>query len=58
MPIMVWGMIVFPGMQLSTCQHETLQLVSFLMHVLGKSLTRMPVIVWGMAVAGECSGFT
>ena len=45
MPIMVWGMIVFPGMQLSTCQHETLQLVSFLMHVLGKSLTRMPVIV-------------
>ena len=35
------------GMQLSTCQRETLKLVSFPMHVCEKSPTRMPVMVWG-----------
>merc|ERR1719230_651176 len=50
--------ISFSNVYASTCQYEALKYVSFPVQMLGKSFKMMPVMVWGMLVAGKSYGAT
>merc|ERR1719168_295595 len=52
-PLWKYLAISFSNVYASTCQYEALKYVSFPVQMLGKSFKMMPVMVWGMAVAGK-----
>lgn len=52
-PLWKYGAISFSNVYASTCQYEALKYVSFPVQMLGKSFKMMPVMVWGMIVAGK-----
>merc|ERR1719271_1819324 len=52
-PLWKYLAISFSNVYASTCQYEALKFVSFPVQMLGKSFKMMPVMLWGMAVAGK-----
>jgi len=50
--------ISFSNVGASTCQYEALKYVSFPVQMLGKSSKMMPVMAWGMAIAGKSYSWT
>jgi len=57
-PLWKYLAISFSNVYASTCQYEALKYVSFPVQMLGKSFKMMPVMVWGMLVAGKSYGAT
>merc|ERR1719299_356480 len=57
-PLWKYLAISFSNVYASTCQYEALKYVSFPVQMLGKSFKMMPVMVWGMAIAGKSYSWT
>ena len=55
-PLWKYLAISFSNVYASTCQYEALKYVSFPVQMLGKSFKMMPVMCWGMLVAGKRYG--
>jgi len=55
-PLWKYLAISFSSVYASACQYEALRYVSFPVQMLGKSFKMMPVMVWGMIVAGKRYG--
>jgi len=52
-PLWKYLVISLTNVYASTCQYEALKYVSFPVQMLGKSFKMMPVMMWGMVVAGK-----
>eukprot|EP00448_Togula_jolla_P021709 CAMPEP_0170590520 /NCGR_PEP_ID=MMETSP0224-20130122/11915_1 /TAXON_ID=285029 /ORGANISM="Togula jolla, Strain CCCM 725" /LENGTH=272 /DNA_ID=CAMNT_0010914325 /DNA_START=205 /DNA_END=1024 /DNA_ORIENTATION=- len=52
-PLWKYLAISFSSVSASSCQYEALRFVSFPVQMLGKSFKMLPVMVWGMIVAGK-----
>merc|ERR1719335_643295 len=57
-PLWKYLAISFSSVYASSCQYEALKYVSFPVQMLGKSFKMMPVMLWGMAVAGKSYGMS
>eukprot|EP00931_Biecheleriopsis_adriatica_P107687 TRINITY_DN8200_c0_g1_i1.p1 TRINITY_DN8200_c0_g1~~TRINITY_DN8200_c0_g1_i1.p1 ORF type:complete len:371 (-),score=63.09 TRINITY_DN8200_c0_g1_i1:36-1049(-) len=55
-PLYCYFIISISNVVASFCQYEALKHVSFTVQMLGKSFKMMPVMVWGMIVAGKKYG--
>jgi len=52
-PLWKYLAISFSNVAASTCQYDALKFVSFPVQMLGKSFKMMPVMSWGMVIAGK-----
>jgi len=57
-PLWKYLAVSFSSVYASACQYEALKYVSFPVQMLGKSFKMMPVMLWGMAVAGKSYGMS
>merc|ERR550537_2020885 len=57
-PLWKYVLISVLNVGASMCQYSALEYVSFPVQMLGKSFKMMPVMVWGMLVAGKSYGAT
>jgi len=52
-PIWKYAVVSVSNVAASSCQYEALKFVSFPVQMLGKSFKMMPVMMWGIAIAGK-----
>lgn len=57
-PIWKYALVSVSNVVASECQYEALKHVSFPVQMLAKSFKMMPVMLWGMAIAGKRYGCT
>lgn len=55
-PVWKYLIISSSNVMASACQYEALKYVSFVVQILGKSFKMMPVMIWGMLIAGKSYG--
>ena len=55
-PLWKYLIVSLSNVYASTCQYEALKYVSFAVQMLGKSFKMMPVMIWGMIIAGKSYG--
>ncbi|CAJ1367317.1 unnamed protein product [Effrenium voratum] len=55
-PLWKYLIVSLSNVYASSCQYEALKYVSFAVQMLGKSFKMMPVMIWGMIIAGKSYG--